>query len=532
MQKLSTAIIAFFLLGMAPLFSEAKPAKPVSPVIAEKEGVVLMPLRLSGADKAVLAAMEASIVKGLQLKYKVYSGEAVEKEVKKSFEKESAKKDCDGSLCIVDIAVKFKVALIAIAQINKSDNNYFLVLSIKDVQSNEAIFSETLTCKKCDASDVVDKLKELSAMVAPAAPVAASPPVNVTPAPAATVVIPKATDTESLQWVEVQKGNSVDDYEAYLAQYPKGKYAVLAKGKIKKIKEQEAAEAKRQQEQAAAESAQQDQHAWENANTTATQTSYQSYLNNYPQGSYANLANARLSKLKKEETDTQAKQRREQLAAEAQQKRQQAEAEQAQRQQALTQQQQQAAAAKTLGNGFVMVRIPGKNYEMGKYEVTQKEWRDVMGSNPSNFTSCGDNCPVEQVSWDDIQTFLQKLNAKTGKQYRLPTEAEWEYACYGGSQTEYCGSNDINAVAWYKENSNSTTHPVGQKQANGYGLHDMSGNVWEWQQDWYGSSQKERALRGGSWNNGPQVVRAANRNFIGPSFRINSNGFRLARTLP
>jgi formylglycine-generating enzyme required for sulfatase activity len=96
-----------------------------------------------------------------------------------------------------------------------------------------------------------------------------------------------------------------------------------------------------------------------------------------------------------------------------------------------------------------MIRIPSRNYELGKFEVTQAQWLAVMGNNPSDFTACGNNCPVEQVSWNDIQEFLQKLNAKTGKNYRLPTEAEWEYACYGGTKTEYCGSNDINAVAWY-----------------------------------------------------------------------------------
>jgi formylglycine-generating enzyme required for sulfatase activity len=184
-----------------------------------------------------------------------------------------------------------------------------------------------------------------------------------------------------------------------------------------------------------------------------------------------------------------------------------------------------------------MVRIPGKNYEIGKYDVTQAEWKAVMGNNPSKFSLCGDTCPVEQVSWDDVQVFIQKLNAETGKQYRLPTETEWEYACYGGSQTEYCGGNDIDAVAWHDEqfgngNSNGTTHPAGQKQANSYGLYDMSGNVWQWTSDCWEGDCAQRVLRGGSWFNIPQHVRA--------SFRIHNdhtlgdqwNGFRLARTLP
>ena len=177
-----------------------------------------------------------------------------------------------------------------------------------------------------------------------------------------------------------------------------------------------------------------------------------------------------------------------------------------------------------------MVTIPGKNYEMGKYEVTQKEWRAVMGSDPPelNFKGC-DDCPVEQVSWNDVHEFIQKLNQKTGKQYRLPIESEWEYACYGGSKTEYCGGGDIDAVAWYDGNSGNKTHPVGQKQANGYGLYDMSGNVWEWMENEYNGV---RALRGGSWNYRPEYVRAAYRSHYALSNRDYNYGFRLARTLP
>lgn len=177
----------------------------------------------------------------------------------------------------------------------------------------------------------------------------------------------------------------------------------------------------------------------------------------------------------------------------------------------------------------VMVAI-GKNYAIGKYEVTQTEWQAVMGNNPSRFVSA--NRPVERVSWNDIQTFLQKLNQKTGKSYRLPTEAEWEYACYGGSQSEYCGGNDIDAVAWYSDNSGEHTHPVGQKRANGYGLYDMSGNVWEWMSDCWEGDCAKRVLRGGSWSELAQYVRAAYRFNYAPTFRNNFfNGFRLARTL-
>ena len=153
-------------------------------------------------------------------------------------------------------------------------------------------------------------------------------------------------------------------------------------------------------------------------------------------------------------------------------------------------------------------------YSIGETEVTQALWEAVMGSNPSNWK--GGNLPVEQVSWNDCQTFIQKLSQLTGKKFRLPTEAEWEYAARGGNKSrgyKYAGSNTIDDVAWYGGNSGNKTHPVKTKQANELGIYDMTGNVQEWCQDWYGdyssSSQTNptgpgsaafRVLRGGSWN--------------------------------
>ncbi len=185
-------------------------------------------------------------------------------------------------------------------------------------------------------------------------------------------------------------------------------------------------------------------------------------------------------------------------------------------------------------------------FAIGKTEVTQGQWRAVMGNNPSHFSSCGDTCPVEQVNRDDIKEFIRKLNAKTGKLYRLPSEAEWEYACRGGAQQEYCGGDNLDSVAWYGNNSGSSTRPVATKQANAFGLHDMSGNVWEWVEDSYhdsysgaptdgaawGGDGAKRVLRGGSWDFRPQVTRAATRDGFEPAFRILNGGFRLARMLP
>ncbi|HUV08617.1 MAG TPA: SUMF1/EgtB/PvdO family nonheme iron enzyme, partial [Spirochaetia bacterium] len=129
------------------------------------------------------------------------------------------------------------------------------------------------------------------------------------------------------------------------------------------------------------------------------------------------------------------------------------------------------------------------DFYIGKYEVTQSQWQSVMGNNPSFFKKCGEKCPVEQVSWNDIQEFITKLNTKTGKKYRLPTEAEWEYAARsGGRKEKYAGTSsdiELGKYAWYSANSGGSIHPSGQKQPNGLGLYDMTGNAWEWCQDWY-----------------------------------------------
>lgn len=188
------------------------------------------------------------------------------------------------------------------------------------------------------------------------------------------------------------------------------------------------------------------------------------------------------------------------------------------------------------------------DFYIGKYEVTQFQWQTIMGRNPSKFDNC-ENCPVENVSWNDIQTFVKKLNQKTGKKYRLPTEAEWEYAARGGiasigstNTNSYSGSNNLEDVGWYKESSGSLTHLVGGKKPNELGLYDMSGNVWEWCFDWHDShyyaksqttnpqgppSGSYRVCRGGSWIDSKENCRVTFRNFYGPSFGRRDLGFRL-----
>ena len=191
-------------------------------------------------------------------------------------------------------------------------------------------------------------------------------------------------------------------------------------------------------------------------------------------------------------------------------------------------------------------RVTLSDYYIGETEVTQALWKAVMGSNPSCFK--GDNLPVESVSYNDIvNEFLPKLNQLTGKTFRLPTEAEWEYAARGGGSAmswgyKYSGGNSIDTVAWYSNNSDSITHAVGMKKPNELGLYDMSGNVWEWCSDWYGSygsgaqtnpggpsSGSDRVLRGGSWSYSARSCRVSFR-FINyaPNYRNNNGGFRLS----
>ena len=186
-----------------------------------------------------------------------------------------------------------------------------------------------------------------------------------------------------------------------------------------------------------------------------------------------------------------------------------------------------------------------KPFYLGKFEVTQTEWEAVMGNNPSNFK--GRTKPVEKVSWNDVQEFIKRLNAKEGhNRYRLPTEAEWEYAARADTDTAYSFGDDVDELSrygWYDDNSDETTHPVGQKQPNAWGLYDVHGNVWEWVQDWYGDkyysnssgtdpkgpgSGQDRVSRGGGWSSYAEHYRSASRRSNTPGSRSSHVGFRLA----
>lgn len=253
-----------------------------------------------------------------------------------------------------------------------------------------------------------------------------------------------------------------------------------------------------QQAPAANHAADAEKEAWGLIKESSDPADLKDFLEKFPNGQYANTARIKLRQLEKKQT--------------------------ASRPAVVTPVVSSASGFTDPTTGMEFVQVP-QGFSIGKYEVTQGQWKKVMGSNPSSFSSCGDNCPVEQVSWNEVQEFVKKLNQQSGKSYRLPTEAEWEYACRAGGNHEYCGSNDINAVAWYGSNSGKGTHPVGQKQQNAWGIHDMSGNVWEWGQ---GSEGSYRVIRGGGWNSIPAIVRAS----FSPSNSSNlrggySVGFRL-----
>ena len=216
-----------------------------------------------------------------------------------------------------------------------------------------------------------------------------------------------------------------------------------------------------------------------------------------------------------------------------------------------------------------------RSFYLQTTEVTQGQWRRVMGENPSYFKNCGDACPVEQVSWRDVENFIRRFNEQEGTgRYRLPTEAEWEYAARAGSNTalysgpiSILGANNapaLDSIAWYggnscvnyaggydpffwKERQSSClrvgTNPVGKKRPNAWGLYDMLGNVWEWVYDWVGNypsgsvtdptgppSGGYRAMRGGSWNGDAKFCRAANRAYNTQKYRYDNLGFRLVRT--
>jgi formylglycine-generating enzyme required for sulfatase activity len=483
-QMRNALVVMFAILFLVTLPLTAHAAKPGKAVKVTKERLVLMPLHVGEDERNMLASMETALVQGLQQKYEVFSGEQVAQKAREIFLKESrstAKKECDETRCMQGIAEAFQAELIATANVTKITGGYLLALSIQNIFDNKVVYSNSLPCKNCDPFQVVDKLKELSGSSVQATSQETSPAGNnIEPA-----IIPGSNpnDPENSLWAEVQKGNSADDYGAYLAQYPKGKYAALATARIAKLKKE----------------ASQPVATAPKADKAFRDCQGCPEMVEIPPGNFDMGSNNGSGDEKPVHRVT-----------------------------------------------FV------KPFAIGKTEVTQGQWKVIMGNNPSKFSDCGDTCPVELVSWNDAKEFIQKLNAKTGKQYRLPSEAEWEYACRAGGHQKYCGSDNVDSVAWYGSEFGNT-HPVAEKQANTFGLYDMSGNVWEWVEDsyhdnyngaptdgsaWQGDGAK-RVLRGGSWTNNANDSRSSFRLDLDPrnirggiGYRNYIGGFRVASTLP
>ncbi len=199
-----------------------------------------------------------------------------------------------------------------------------------------------------------------------------------------------------------------------------------------------------------------------------------------------------------------------------------------------------------MGDAVLHQVVISKPYYMQATEVTQGQWKKIMGSNPSMFNTCGDDCPVENISWVDVQEFIRRLNQKEGvNKYRLPTEAEWEFACRAGSAAKGAPGakeDEFGDYAWYDANSDRKTHPVARKKPNAWGLYDMHGNVLEWCQDWHddypkgkvidpkgASSGQHKVLRGGAWLGSPTTLQCTFRSQDYPVVRSNDIGFRLVR---
>lgn len=274
---------------------------------------------------------------------------------------------------------------------------------------------------------------------------------------------------------------------------------------------------------------------WESIKSSTDAEDFQAYLDKYPGGQFVALAERRVKKKPARKEDA-----------------------------VLTPEATPREVFKDCADCPEMVIVPGGSFEMGgagdnerpihratvkgfalgKTEVTQAQWRALMGNNPSHFSSCGDDCPVEKVNWEEAQEFARKLSRKTGKAYRLPSEAEWEYACRAGGRHAHCGGDDLSSLGWAKQSFLGETHPVARKPPNAWGLHDMSGNVWEWVADCWNGSYSGAPGDGSAWMNGDcsehvargvgygvkqNIPSAAMRQGIGSSYR--DLGFRLARML-
>jgi formylglycine-generating enzyme required for sulfatase activity len=329
-----------------------------------------------------------------------------------------------------------------------------------------------------------------------------------------------AREADQRAWESAQRGNTEAAYQSYQANNPQGRYLAQAQTRLKELETDEAYRSETEH--------------WQRVSGAKGSATVQGYLDRYPGGRYVSAAQTKLVTVKKEEAELRPGKVFKDCAE-------------------CPEMVVIPAGSFEMGGNQSSVEKPihsvsiNKPFALGKTEITQGQWRAIMVSNPSHFSACGDDCPVEKVSWDDAQQYVRKLSQETGKTYRLPSEAEWEYACRAGGKHEYCGSDSVDSVAWYDSNSGNKTSQVARKQANAWGLHDMSGNVTEWVEDclndnyngapgdgsvWASGNCVWRVLRGGTWYGDPQYTRSAFRDRDVPSGRSLVSGFRPARMLP
>lgn len=318
----------------------------------------------------------------------------------------------------------------------------------------------------------------------------------------------QAAREEQRFWQRAQTSEDAGIVQAYLDRFPAGSHDAAAREKLSAI------------------AARQEARLWQLAQDGGNLQAVQSYLDKFPDGAHAAAAREKLAAIRSAGEPDAGKVIRDCPSC--------------------PEMVVIPAGSFEMGGAEAAHLVTLKSFALGKTEITQGQWKAVMGHNPSHFAACGDDCPVEQVSWNEVHEFARKLSASTGKQYRLPSEAEWEYACMAGEQYQYCGSDNLDSVAWHPGNSGNRTHPAAGKQANAFGLHDMNGNVWEWVEDTYhadfngaptdGSAWlndgENRVLRGGSWIASPRVGRGTGRNWNKPGSSYYNLGFRLAMTLP
>jgi deoxycytidylate deaminase len=282
-------------LCLACILSSAQAAPKGKPQQAQKERLVLMPLRVPEEDKALQGAMETALVEGLQQKYEVFSGERVTQKARQIFMKESqsAKKECDETRCMQGIAEAFQAELIATANVTKKDGGYFLALSVQNIFDNLVVYSKSTPCKNCDSFQVVDKLKELvgasaTSVQSSQSSTAMTEPIKINPpaVPVAPTVKGLADDADSQTWVEIVKGNTAEDYKMYLDSFPQGKYAEQAAEQKKNLEDYAKAKAEEQEDQ-----------AWSTAQQVDTENGYLKFLKQYPKGRYVVLGKVKLKKI-------------------------------------------------------------------------------------------------------------------------------------------------------------------------------------------------------------------------------------------